>query len=189
MTGSHSRLGTSDWGVINWGSHSRLYMTPGPTGGGHPRQRIVGETACNADLSLEKAKKVVRQKEAVHEHQQVLREGESKSYPIHLEAVRARPGQRPWERPGHRQRSKQGIGDTKPSQPKKHCTRCGGSPHSRERCPARDVTCHKCRKKGHYAAQCFSRNVSAIRAEQTDQAKQPGAQDEVSEVTEEAFLV
>ena len=39
------------------------------------------------DLMLEKAKKAVRQKEAVHEYQHVLREGEGKKYPIKIDAV------------------------------------------------------------------------------------------------------
>ena len=43
----------------------------------------------DADLSLEKAKKTARQKEAVEQQQQTLK-GSSKSNPITLEAVRTK---------------------------------------------------------------------------------------------------
>ena len=42
------------------------------------------------------------------------------------------------------------------------CTRCGCSKHYRmEMCPASSARCHKCDKRGHYSAQCFSRKASA----------------------------
>ena len=42
--------------------------------------------------------------------------------------------------------------------PKVHtCTRCDRTPpHSRQECPARDVTCYKCSKKGHFSTFCHS---------------------------------
>lgn len=43
------------------------------------------------------------------------------------------------------------------------CTRCGKSWHARgEQCPASSVTCHKCKRKGHFASQCFSKTVNAM---------------------------
>lgn len=124
----------------------------------------------DADLTLEKAKKAVRQKEVVHEHQQVLREGESRTNPIHVDAVRTR--QR------HRQRSVLGKRDvTSFTKAKKHCTRCGGNLHQRESCPARDAVCHNCQKKGHYSSQCFAKNISSVQAaEFTLQAAEPTVQ-------------
>ena len=38
----------------------------------------------------------------------------------------------------------------------KSCYFCGRPYHKRSRCPARDVTCHICQKKGHYARVCMS---------------------------------
>ena len=38
----------------------------------------------------------------------------------------------------------------------KSCGRCGRGDHSRDKCPARDATYHKCQKKGHFSSQCFS---------------------------------
>ena len=38
------------------------------------------------------------------------------------------------------------------------CSRCGYNRHvGKEKSPATNATCHKCNKKGHYSAQCFSK--------------------------------
>ena len=44
-----------------------------------------------------------------------------------------------------------------------NCTRCGRKDHSAKdpQCPARDKTCRKCSKTGHFAAQCKSKVASA----------------------------
>ena len=35
--------------------------------------------------------------------------------------------------------------------------------HTRgEQCPAINITCHKCKRKGHFASQCFSITVKAV---------------------------
>ena len=39
---------------------------------------------------------------------------------------------------------------------KKKCTYCGNDYHLRYHCPARNVTCHKCSKKGHFSNVCMS---------------------------------
>ncbi len=103
----------------------------------------------DADLTLEKAKKQVRQKEAVHEHQHFLREGETKSNPIQVDVVRGKPRQA--RTPAGR--------DKAPV-----CTRCGGSLHKRDSCPAKEATCFKCHNKGHYSSRCFTKSVSAVQA-------------------------
>jgi hypothetical protein len=33
---------------------------------------------------------------------------------------------------------------------------CGGQPHSRDQCPARDQECNKCNKVGHWGKVCLS---------------------------------
>ena len=47
------------------------------------------------------------------------------------------------------------------------CTRCGKGPHSRGACPAKEAICHKCKKKGHYSAQCFSKGVAEVSSQPT----------------------
>ena len=112
------------------------------------RDRLVGirdatlseHLQLDADLTLEKVKKSVRQKEAIHEQQQVVREGDNRSNLIQLDVVRML-------RQRHRQPrgSAQSREDTTGKfafKPKKQCSRCGGGPHPREKCPAKDVVCH-----------------------------------------------
>ena len=36
------------------------------------------------------------------------------------------------------------------------CTRCLGTPHSKQECPAKDSKCNKCFRKGHWAKACRS---------------------------------
>ena len=49
---------------------------------------------------------------------------------------------------------------------KSKCTRCGKTAHKRgEQCLAINITCHKCKKKGHFASQCFSKTVKAANDE------------------------
>ena len=90
----------------------------------------------DADLTLEKAKMAVRQKEAVHEHQLVVREGDSRGNPIRVDAVRA---QRTTEYKGA-----------------KACYRCGGGHHPAD-CRFKDTACHFCGKLGHIAGVCRSK--------------------------------
>ena len=96
----------------------------------------------DADLTLEKAKKRIRQREAVQEQQQLLKGGTSST----LEEIRSHRGcfkNRPRAKPSPKQ-----------------CTRCGKELHSRDKCPARDVMCNRCQKKGHYSTQCYSKRTS-----------------------------
>ena len=112
----------------------------------------------DADLTLEKAKKRIRQREAVQEQQQLLKGGSSST----LEEIRSHRGyfkNRPRAKPS-------------PKHPKQ-CTLCGKELHSRDKCPARDVRCRRCQKKGHYSTQCYSKRTSTV---------------PVSEVTSESHL-
>ena len=38
------------------------------------------------------------------------------------------------------------------------CCYCGGYYHNRSRCPARNVDCHSCGKRGHFAKVCMSKS-------------------------------
>ena len=115
-------------------------------------------------LTLEKAKMMARQKEAVAEHSSQLRGDGSKQSPISVEPVRG--GQ-----PQPRQRDAIGRSNGKPrsgrGDPRSTlCTRCGKPKHQRgDRCPARDAICHKCNRKGHFKNLCFSKTVAATSEE------------------------
>ncbi|KXJ08987.1 hypothetical protein AC249_AIPGENE17533 [Exaiptasia diaphana] len=50
------------------------------------------------------------------------------------------------------------------------CLGCGKNTHPRSKCPAKDVTCHYCHRKGHYAKVCMKKNkkVNELAAELPD---------------------
>ena len=52
--------------------------------------------------------------------------------------------------PGNKRGAHKPLSNSKPV-----CFRCGRSPpHDRQQCPAKDVVCHKCSKRGHFKAMC-----------------------------------
>ena len=115
----------------------------------------------DGNLTLDKAKTAIRQKEAVHEQQDFLK-GDSKANPIPLDAV-VETHKRS-SAPQHSVEKGTRTIAARPTQ--KQCSRCGKGPHRRDQCPARDAFCHKCHRKGHFGAQCFSRTVSAVTTEE-----------------------
>ena len=111
----------------------------------------------DADLNLEKAKKAIQQWEAVREQQKTLQGSQEPS----ASSIRVlRPGKDSQrfvrQRSGQSQSGKNRRGKTSLNG-KKTCTRCGQDPHSRDKCPAKDASCHRCKKKGHYGAMCRSK--------------------------------
>ena len=112
----------------------------------------------DADLTLEKAKKMVRQREAVGEQQQLLKGTVASS----LDELQPRRDRRKQGKKFHA-KGRANSSTTAATQPQsKSCTRCGKGQHPRDKCPAKDATCHRCSKKGHYGSQCFTKNVSQV---------------------------
>ena len=124
----------------------------------------------DADLTLEKAKKSIRQREAVHEQQEILKSGVKQEPPAALDAMKHkfRKGsnngrKQPPSRPENRPRTFR-----QPSRPLasgQKCFRCGRSPHPRAECPANQAVCHKCKKKGHFSSVCQSKSVGTVQEE------------------------
>ena len=104
-------------------------------------------------LTLEKAKKIIRQREAVQEQQQVLNGATSSS----LNEVRpTHPGNRRGQRDSVKHN--QGPKNLKHNQPtSKNCSRCGKQHHPKAKCPAKEAVCRRCQRKGHYSAYCFTK--------------------------------
>lgn len=51
----------------------------------------------------------------------------------------------------------------------KKCSRCGKSPkHTHRDCPAKEAECHKCKKKGHYAAMCRTKKIVRLLEEEQE---------------------
>ena len=118
----------------------------------------------DAELTLEKAKTKVRQREAVAEQQKVLKLNTPSAG---LEEVHSRKRFTPNNR-GQRRHARgrsDRNGQARDTPPSKSCTRCGRSPHPREQCPAKDATCHRCNKKGHYGAQCLTKRKQVSEVE------------------------
>ena len=96
---------------------------------------LSNELQAKADLTLDQAVQISRQAEERKESQYLIR-GESA-------AVNA-------------------VGQSHPkethfsSTPQKRCGYCSKEYHPRHKCPAREVTCSSCHKKGHYQAVCRS---------------------------------
>ena len=105
-------------------------------------------------LTLETAKTLTRLREAVHEQQQILR-GSTKK--VLVENIR-QPSNG-----GARNHSQPRTG----TQESLKCSHCGKAPHPRQSCQAKDAVCHKCQRKGHYSAQCFSK-MAVKKVTQTD---------------------
>ena len=117
------------------------------------------------DLDLEKAKKAVRKHEAVHEQQLTLKGATTPSSIEALQADRRGFGKR-------RNYRRSGSGNHKPASQKRDkgstpnsgntCSRCGKGSHPRDKCPAKEAICHRCQRKGHYGALCYSKTAAAV---------------------------
>ena len=94
-------------------------------------------------LTLEKAKKSIWHKEAVGEHRDILRTDPKVS---DLDSVRS-TSRLLNGRNRHPRHTNHGD-----LQQIAKCTICGRDHHQRRDCPADLATCHKCKKKGHFAS-------------------------------------
>ena len=115
------------------------------------------------ELNLEKAVNATRQSELVKKQQSIVRGSESQTVSTkNVEAVHKgnhRKGKVP------KQSSNKTAGGAKNPTQSAACNRCGKSPaHSRSQCPAKDSTCHKCKKKGHYQTVCRSGKADGVNA-------------------------
>ena len=110
------------------------------------------------NLTLDKAKKLIRQRDAVREQQTILKRGENSS----LNYV----GKRPFGRQANRS-----------SLP--NCSRCGKT-HQKNQCPAKDITCYKCQRRGHFGKYRFSKTVATVSEENLP--------DDSSETSDSHFL-
>ncbi|KAL5006376.1 hypothetical protein ScPMuIL_015182 [Solemya velum] len=130
------------------------------------------------DLTLEKCITQVRQKAAVKKQQSIVRDeidiSDKNSQAASVNSIRQTGKKRGQynkrftakptiqkDQPRNRDNSLVSTSRMNSSsygngQNKKACSKCGNEPHQRSRCPARDATCHKCHKKGHYGKCCYA---------------------------------
>ena len=108
----------------------------------------------DSKLTLESAKKAVRQREAVKEQQQTLNKDEQGAG-AHVAVDQVRGGKR------FSKIKEPRSGREKAKSRNTECSRCGKG-HQKHRCPAKEATCHRCNKKGHYSSCCYSKVVGEV---------------------------
>jgi len=128
-------------------------------------QRLSLTLQTDSKLTLETAKKAIRQKEAVMEQQQSLKGDGSKSHPLVIDEINKRTSQSNHKK-GERQPQKRNP--TPKRKEETPCTRCGKGSHNKQQCPAREAECFKCHKKGHFRSQCRSKEVGSVSTEDQD---------------------
>ena len=104
------------------------------------------------ELSLDKAKMRIRQKEAVQHQQDILRGNTDTHVASDLEEVKQTRSKRPSGTKSHKNDSTPGTSKT--------YTCCGKAKYPHDKCPAREAECFKCHKKGHYGSLCLSKKPS-----------------------------
>lgn len=137
-------------------------------------RRVSEKLQLDADLDLLKALTVARQHETVRQQQAEMHNGQANKITIdNVRAGKNQPSSK--NKPG---KSAAGTSSPPPSAFAKaasgkmqtgSCGWCGRERHPKTQCPAKDATCRKCSKKGHFANAC--RGLPAIR---TVQKEEPG---------------
>ena len=106
----------------------------------------------DADLALVKAITAARQSDAVKKQQAVVRGTERQA--TNVDNIHSRQQQSKHKGAQQQGRHLPVQQRQKQVSAQKTCSRCGKSPfHGCPQCPAREATCHKCGKKGHYQDQ------------------------------------
>lgn len=120
------------------------------------------------DLTLERAKRMIRQKEAAREHRRELHE-DKKEAPLGSVVANRRFSNRT---PGRARPQNKGAPSGQKTKATE-CSKCGKARHQAgDRCPAVGATCHNCHKKGHFSVKCYSKKttVSAVESDPVEEA-------------------
>ena len=111
------------------------------------------------ELTLAKTMKLVRQKEAMQQHNTQLQNSSDTKSPIDLSPIDKKHSSIKGACSVHHKGDGRGAWLPRKSTPKP-CTLCGRASHPiGTQCPASGATCKRCMRKGHYASQCFSKIV------------------------------
>ena len=108
----------------------------------------------DSKLTLEKAVTQARQSETVKKQQDILQGTQPDPPSANVDQIsnkRGKGGKGKDQKDNPPKNSKL-AGKT----PETKCTRCLGTPHFKQKCPAKDSKCNKCSKKGHWAKACKS---------------------------------
>ena len=109
-----------------------------------------------SNLTLEKAKKFIRQRETIQQQQSILK-GNKDTQNDTLGAMYMKRKVMSGKVP--KRVSTNPV--TAPAQTK-ICRRCGKNSHPRQLCPANNVVCFRCNRKGHFSSQCLSKTMGEM---------------------------
>ena len=110
----------------------------------------------DSELTLEKAKKAIRQHEAVQGQQNMLKKATVEPSNS-LDRLQAGYGARKKSESPEGRRSQHKTGKKTHQcnhNSSKSCSQCGKAPHAQDKCPAKDAVCYCCLKKGHFSLHC-----------------------------------
>ena len=115
-----------------------------------------------SNLTLEDAIAKARQSEAVKKQQGILQGNKSEPSPVRIDQVSKHDEQ------GARGQNKNWMPragkNTNERKSESKCFWCLGPRHQKQACPARESTCNKCHKKGHWARACRSEPGTTVEA-------------------------
>ena len=117
------------------------------------------------DLTLEDAVRMSRQAKARKQNRTVVR-GEEKPSGVEKLNVVDYINQ---PRPSNGKNDRCQTSDPKKPNPKSECFWCGRQSHERRLCPAKDVTCNNCHKKGHYQSVCRSKKRNSNKVHEVEE--------------------
>lgn len=131
-------------------------------------KRLSESLQMDAELTLDKAVLKIRQSELVKKQQDLLKTNFKQENPCNVDSIKVKTKTftKTFNKPMKTMKQDQERNTKFDTQ---RCNRCGKSPnHSKHICPARDVFCNQCKKKGHYARVCRSGAVREIQAAGND---------------------
>ncbi|KAK6183197.1 hypothetical protein SNE40_010724 [Patella caerulea] len=128
-------------------------------------EKLSQKLQLDSQLSLKKAIDMVRQSESIIAQNRILRETNSTT---EVDAIKSKPKQK-FKPPLHKKASNPVPAHSTHANVKvtsdvnkQSCQRCGNKYHARSECPAKNSTCRKCKKLGHWDKVCRSRHVNTI---------------------------
>jgi len=117
-------------------------------------KKLSDKLQLDSKLTLEKAVTHARQSETVKKQQDILQGSQPDPHSANVDQISKKRGKGgKWkDQKDKPPKTSKLAGKT----PVTKCTRCLGTPHSKQKCPAKDSKCNKCLKKGSWAKACKS---------------------------------
>ena len=118
-------------------------------------------------LTFNRAKELAKSEESAERQMRIMSQGEV--HTIHKHRQQGKPVSNQFKAENSAQQTfRKQIKE--PETKHKVCMGCGNDSHSRSKCPTKDISCHYCHKKGHYAKVCMKKRkqVNEVSSESVD---------------------